>query len=64
MNDRHGYTSEIQLNKKKAELFMTRILQQCPWIVPGYTDELKKLWTSQRAGFIAAVDERRKGVTT
>ena len=64
LNDRHGYTSEFQLNKKKAELFMARVLQQCPWIVPGYTDELKKLWTSQRPAFIAAVDERRRGATT
>lgn len=63
LNDRHGYTAEIRLNKKSAEALMGRILQQNPWIIAGYTDELKKLWGSQRAGFIAAVDQRRAGAS-
>lgn len=63
LNDRHGYTAEIRLSKKNAEALMGRILQQNPWIIAGFNDELKKLWGSQRAGFIAAVDQRRAGTS-
>jgi hypothetical protein len=61
LNDRHGYSSEIQLSKKNSESFLGRILHQYPWIVAGYTDERKELWKSQRAAFIAAVEQRRTG---
>ena len=58
--DRYGYSTEIQASKVKVDSLMTHISQQCPWIVAGFSKELEKLWKSQRGGFIAAVDERRK----
>jgi hypothetical protein len=39
---------------------MTHIIQQCPWIVAGFSKDLENLWKSQRREFVAAVDERRK----
>lgn len=60
--DRYGYSTEIQAGKKKVELFMTHIIQQCPWIAAGFSKDLENLWKSQRGVFIAAVDERRKKV--
>jgi hypothetical protein len=54
--DRYGYFSEIKASKKDVESVMTQILLQCPWIVAGFTDDLKKLWDSRAAEFVAAVD--------
>jgi hypothetical protein len=63
LNDRHGYSSEIQLSKKNVEPLMAHILEVSPWIVAGFSNELKSLWTSRITAFIAAVDERRKEST-
>ena len=35
--------------------------QRCPWIVLGYDEEKAKLWESDRAAFVAAVQDRKKG---
>lgn len=64
LNDRHGYTSDFQMSKKNAETLMGRILGQYAWIVGGYSDERKNLWNSQRAAFVAVVDERRRGAAS
>jgi hypothetical protein len=60
LHDRYGYSAEIRASKKKVESLMTLIVQQCPWIAIGFSNDLKKVWESQRAAFIVAVDERRK----
>jgi hypothetical protein len=58
--DRYGFSSTTQARKKKVELLMMNITQQSPWIVAGFSKDLEKMWKSQRAEFITAVDERRE----
>jgi hypothetical protein len=58
--DRYGFSSTTQARKRKVESLMTHIIQQCPWIVAGFSKDLENLWKSQRREFVAAVDERRK----
>jgi hypothetical protein len=43
-----------------VELLMMNITQQSPWIVAGFSKDLEKMWKSQKAEFVASVDERRK----
>jgi Family of unknown function (DUF6709) len=58
--DRYGDSLELQAEEKQVEALMTTICQQSPWIVAGFSNDLEKLWKSQRASFVAVVDERRK----
>jgi len=58
--DRYGCSTEIQAGREKVESLIKHIVQQCPWIVAGFSKDLENLWKSQKGAFIAAVDERRK----
>ena len=58
--DRHGNSLELQAGQKQIDALVSMICQQAPWIVAGYSNDLEKLWKSQRASFVAAVDEQRK----
>lgn len=61
--DRYSYSSEIQSSKPNVESLMALIIQQCPWAVRGFSNELKKLWQSNKTDFISAVDEKRREFT-
>jgi hypothetical protein len=58
--DRYGFSSKMQARKRNVESLMTHIIQQCPWIVAGFSKDLEKRWKLQKGAFVAAVDERRK----
>ena len=58
--DRYGYSTEIQGSETKVVSLMTHIIQQCPWTIAGFSQDLEKLWQSRKGAFGAAVDERRK----
>jgi hypothetical protein len=59
LNDRYGYKAEFQERKKNVELLITHLFQESPWAIAGFSNEVKKMWRSQRAALIATVDQKR-----
>jgi hypothetical protein len=39
---------------------MSTLMNRLPWVVAGYSDDLKRIFDKDRAGFVAAVWERRE----
>jgi hypothetical protein len=64
IGDEYGRRIEIDVGRWNAKDVTSRFLQvlanQLPWITLGYTDDLKREFEKNHAGFVAAVHERRK----
>jgi hypothetical protein len=56
---RDGTERQLVMRKAQAEQMFENLAGQTPWIVFGYTHDLNKLWSQDRAAFEAAVSERR-----
>lgn len=67
IRDEYGRRIEANVGRWKAKDTTTRFLQalanQFPWIVLGYSNELKREFEKNRAGFVAAVRQRQKQFT-
>jgi hypothetical protein len=64
VGDVYGRRIEVEVGRWKAKDATTRLLSllasNLPWVVAGYTEDLKTEYEKNRAGFIAAVQERQK----
>lgn len=60
LNTRDGQTCTVGGKQKACEEMLDKLAQEVPWMVFGYSDERSKMWNSERAEFIALVDERRR----
>ena len=60
--DRYGNNVEVQLSDADVNALLTLVMERVPWCVGGYDPELLKFWNTDRNGFLAAVDARRKEV--
>lgn len=56
---RDGQTCEFKANEDTCNQALQLMAERMPWMVFGHTDELDKLWKTDRAAFVAAVDVRR-----
>jgi hypothetical protein len=62
--DRSGRMIEIDIGRGKAKEaavagFLQAIADRIPWVIFGFTDDLKKLYKNDRLGFVAFVEQRR-----
>lgn len=57
--NRHGKHLEFKSREHNANSIMGVISSRAPWVIAGYSDELMKLWESNRNAFITLVDGRR-----
>ena len=55
-----GFTLNCSGDEAKADNIIKLIFQVAPFAIYGYSNELKQLWTKNKAGFIAAVKKRRE----
>lgn len=55
-----GPEAEATCSTEWGTKLIERAAGRCPWLVLGYSEEEDKLWESDRAAFIAAVEERKK----
>jgi hypothetical protein len=64
VSDKWGRQIEVDLGRGKAKedapSFLHNLGSRIPWVVAGYSDELKRHYAKNRADFVAEVDERRK----
>ena len=58
-NGRAIYTTgkEIQLNE-----IINNICNKAPWVIAGFSSEIKNLWDKERNTFIATVDQKRSEI--
>ncbi|MBI2679323.1 MAG: hypothetical protein HYX28_11130 [Candidatus Koribacter versatilis] len=51
----------ISVNGKEAQVeqLLATVATRAPWVVGGFSAELDNAWKKDRAGFLAAVDQRR-----
>jgi hypothetical protein len=62
--DQAGRMIELDLGRGKssereATSFLQNLAAQIPWIIVGYSDELKEEYTKDRRAFVAAVQQRK-----
>jgi len=46
-------------SEREASSFLQNLAAQIPWIIVGYSDELKEAYAKDRQAFVAAVQERK-----
>jgi len=56
---KEGAQFDLKLSKKNAEAFLRLINDRQPWAILGFSDEKQKAYTSDRANFVAVVNQRR-----
>jgi hypothetical protein len=62
---RNGVMTSVSGKEPQVEKLLQTIATRAPWVVGGFSAELDNAWKKDRAGFVAAVDQRRakaKGV--
>lgn len=55
-----GDSYEITMKEVQTEKFIEQLSSRCPGVVLGYSDELLKLWNSNRGDFILGVRAKKK----
>ena len=59
IHTRDGKERNMSASCKVVEQVLRTLAQGCPWIVAGYSEQLRNLWTRSTGDFIAEVDARR-----
>ena len=57
-----GKRFEIAGNQFNPNLVINAIMSKAPWVICGYSDELKTLWNSKNSEFFAAVAQKKREV--
>lgn len=57
---RDGQPLEMACDEEDSDRFCEEVVKRIPWAVCGFSDDIQKLWDTDRAGFIAQVDQRKK----
>lgn len=57
--DRYGITMTIPGKEQEVGSVLEAVARQSPWAQVGYQKDWETKWKQQRAGFIAAVDQRK-----
>lgn len=58
--DRNGRLISAAAKEDVVNQMLTAVLNYAPWAIAGYSNDIKKSWDRDRAGFIAAVDDRKR----
>lgn len=62
INDASGESLQIPLSRKKAERFLEDIETLAPWVVFGYSEDLKEIWEQDKDQFMEMVEDRKVAV--
>ena len=57
---RDGREYEVPSNEFAPTRVIDAIKNRAPWVISGYSDELKSLWESKRSEFLDAVDQKKR----
>ncbi len=57
---RDGSKLALHTRKKQSDQVLEALIQKVPYVIYGFSEELKKTWASNRADMIAAIDAQRK----
>ena len=62
MFDRYGKSLEMNEGRAESNSIMMILEERAPWVVFGYSDELKKIALDNWSGFVAVVDSKRSQI--
>ncbi len=60
--DRHGVSLSAGGKQKEVDELLITVHGRVPWVVTGYSPDIDKLWKSDRATLLTAVEQRRQQV--
>jgi len=61
---RAGVMTSVTGKEAQVDKLLATIANRTPWVVGGFSAELDAAWKKDRAGFVAAVDQRRTNART
>lgn len=64
VHDRYGKRVEFGISKDRSPVFLQSLERRTPWAIYGFSEELKKMWTKNRAEFYRGVDRRRESLNS
>jgi len=57
---RDGKSFEVACDELTSSMLISRVTENAPWVVGGFNEEIQKFWDTDRPGFIAYVDQRKR----
>lgn len=57
--DKHGKLVTVQAKEEQVNIMLEAIMSRAPWIIGGYSDDVKKAWDTDRQQLVAAVEQRK-----
>jgi hypothetical protein len=57
--DKHGTLLEVPAKEPQVDTMLQGILGRIPWILAGYSDDIKQAWNRDRQQLVAAVEQRK-----
>jgi hypothetical protein len=60
MIGQNGEALEIPAKEAEVMKILAEIIQRIPWVVVGYSDEIRNLWQKDRTSFLAILQQRRE----
>ncbi len=61
--DKHGVCITVNGKEKVVDQALLDVLNKSPGAIAGYSAEIQQMWKQNRAGFVAAVEQRRQQVS-
>jgi hypothetical protein len=58
---RDGKSIEVSCSEQDSDSLIQGVMKSAPWVVAGFSEEIQKFWDTDRPGFIAYVDQRKRG---
>jgi hypothetical protein len=59
---RDGKSFEMACDESISSLLMARVAENAPWVVGGFSEEIQRLWNTDRNAFIAYIDQRKREI--
>jgi hypothetical protein len=60
--NRQGKSLEIPGKEQEINQLLQEIVQRVPWVIMGFSDELQKIWNTDRSQMFELLDQRRQQV--
>lgn len=57
--DKHGTMLTVQDKEDKVNTMLQAVMARAPWIMGGYSEDIKKAWNRDRQQLVAAVEQRK-----
>ncbi|MBD2137524.1 hypothetical protein H6F32_07990 [Anabaena sp. FACHB-1237] len=57
--DKGGKTLEVSAKEEEVQTILVEIIERVPWVIAGYSEELKSMWRKDQTLFLSILQQRR-----